>query len=80
MKVIVAFANMRVIVPCKDEDLTVAGLINSAISRYKKASQKVSFGICNCRYLTYDMTSRNKKVAKSIDRVVDDENVYRRRS
>ena len=52
MKVIVAFANMRVIVPCKDEDLTVAGLINSAISRYKKASQKVSFGLIgNYRYL-----------------------------
>ena len=54
MKVIVAFANMRVIVPCKDENLTVAELINSAISRYKKASQKVSFGLCVYLYLSYN--------------------------
>ena len=41
MKVTVCFGNTRVIVPCGNGDLLVAELIDKAILRYKKATNKV---------------------------------------
>ena len=41
MKVTVCFGNTRVIVPCGNGDLLVTELIDKAIVRYKKATNKV---------------------------------------
>ena len=46
MKVTVCFGSVRVVVPCgTDGSLTVGTLIDEAVCRYKKATNKVSF--CN---------------------------------
>ena len=41
MKVTVCFGNTRVVVPCGNGDLLVTELIDKAIVRYKKATNKV---------------------------------------
>jgi len=42
MKVTVCFDSVRVIVPCGNGDLTVCELIERAVSRYRKATNKAS--------------------------------------
>lgn len=43
MKVTVCFGTVRVVVPCgSNGELTVCKLINEAVARYKKATNKVS--------------------------------------
>jgi hypothetical protein len=41
MKVTVCFGNVRVIVPCSDQEMLVRDLILQATVRYKKAAGKV---------------------------------------
>lgn len=41
MKVTVCFGNVRVIVPCSNQDMLVRDLMHQAVLRYKKAAGKV---------------------------------------
>lgn len=47
MKVTVCFGSIRILVPCRNGDLTVKELINEATRRYKKAAGKVSIKQAN---------------------------------
>ncbi|VDL86074.1 unnamed protein product [Nippostrongylus brasiliensis] len=40
-RVTVHFGDVRVVVPCRDENTTVADLAEAAIIRYKKATGKI---------------------------------------
>lgn len=57
MKVTISFGDMRIIVPCGDGELLVSELIDRAVSRYKKAVQKVSLEclffskMCTCAFI-----------------------------
>lgn len=42
MKVTVRFGKIRVIVPCGDGEMSVRDLIDAAVVRYRKATNKVS--------------------------------------
>lgn len=41
MKLTISFDSVRVIVPCGNGDLSVGELIDRAVSRYRKATNKV---------------------------------------
>ena len=45
VKVTVCFGNVRVIVPCPNQEMLVRDLIHQATLRYKKATGKVSLKI-----------------------------------
>ena len=56
MKVTVCFGNTRVIVPCGNGDLLVTELIDKAIVRYKKATNKVRRSSNIFKNLTRDVS------------------------
>jgi len=75
MKVTVCFDSMRVIVPCGDGELRVSELINRAVNRYKKASQKDSDAVIHVHCLKTVEENAILDIDDSVTDVCDDKDI-----